>query len=580
MLSSHIASSNHINHTTTSNNHNHTTNNTTTNNNNNTTTSSSSTSKQARQQQQQQPGIDCSSCLVDTLSKRGTTATAQDTVMRSSSSRSSSSNHSTGGTTVRRGDDECTCSDKNGPAAVAVQQQPPVAKAKSVHKRDMATSPNLGPKTDPKVMMAKQASYNSSTTPKSPVKSHNTRSVSASAPTKQPRPALSPIRIDALDELPGSPLLPGDQSTRSLRNARSLSPRPPNVRQHHHQPPHAITVKISAVDVPISMDEQAGRTKRCQSEHASPNVFQDRNFLYEDDKVVATSRSTGCLVYVPSDPWLRMSDEDLAVIHSKNRKKKKKQLPPTVKSAGAHSASDSPQFLFPSAGKSKSRPNMLVDDYDDPWVWKGGVEGRPNAGGGSAVALASNEPKPTTTTKMKPHRLSRQAKSLQSKELSTEKELLYSPQLGVITGMATTMSTGDVRGGAGGGGGGGRSKGPLVSSSITNVSSSLQVTVNLQPRHSFSSTQSRRPDDELQLNIRRLSEQVRHSSASRSPMGSMAFTRGHLMGTGGVGGEYDIASTWGLGRDEREPVVVVEGEEGSLMMMMTAAEEALLETTC
>lgn len=411
-----------------------------------------------------------------------------------------------------------------------------MAKSKGVSKRDMATSPNLGSKS-PKILMSSTAlstaaAPSNCTAPKSP-----------RVELKPQRPALSPIRIDQ----PQWPDTEDPSSRRSaLRSARSLSPRPP-VR---HQP-HAITVsdENAVVSVKLSPNDVAmatGRAKRCQSEHASPNVFEDRNFEY-DDKAIHSNRSTGCLVYVPSDPWLRMSDEDLVVSHAQNNKKKKLRTTPVAKSAGAQS--ESPQFLFP-AVKSQSKPNML-NDSDDPWVWKGG----PKQDGLSTAHRRSRNRTAVENKPLQRPALSRQAKSLQAKDLSSERDL-YSPPLC----DSVIVSTGDVRTGRG------RSREALNSTSSTNVSSCLQVNVSLQPRHSFSSVPSQR-DDELQLNIRRLSEQVRHS---RSPMGSMAagFNRSSL-GTG------DIASGWERTGPPpvRQPVAGVDRD-------LTAAEEALLETTC
>lgn len=491
--------------------------------NNNNSSNNASSSKRAT--------TDCSTCVVDT----GIGRRVAESGLRSSSN--SISTVGTKGSTVK-----CTCTDHvRGRPRSSSGGSAGAKSKKGVSKRDMATSPNLGSKS-PKILMSSTALSSCAApanciAPKSPSVITRSAATSPRMDLKPQRPALSPIRIDqpqwADTEDPSS-------RRKALRSARSLSPRPPVLHQ-----PHAITVsdENEVVSVKLSPNDVVvapGRAKRCQSEHASPNVFEDRNFEY-DDKAIHSNRSTGCLVYVPSDPWLRMSDEDLVVSHAQANKKKKQRTTPVAKSAGAQS--ESPQFLFP-AVKSKSKPNIL-NDADDPWVWKGGPkqDGHRRARNRSA---AENK-------QLQRPALSRQAKSLQSKELSTERDL-YSPQLG----DSVVVSTGDVRAGRG------RSREALNSTSSTNVC--LQVNVSLQPRHSFSSVPSQR-DDELQLNIRRLSEQVRHS---RSPMGSMAagFNRSNL-GTG------DIASGW-----ERTGVPTVRKAVAGVDRDLTADEEALLETTC
>lgn len=440
-------------------------------------------------------------------------------------------------------------------------------KAKTVPKRDMATSPNLGSKS-PKIIVpginAHHAHQAANTIlpppPKSPtIRSRTTRSAATSPRVDlRQRPALSPIRIDHSTAFLDGSLSP--RPSRELRSAHSLSPRPPM----RHQTAITVCDENEVVSVKLSPNEVATgyfdrSTKRCQSEHASPNVFEDRNFLY-DEKVINTNRSTGCLVYVPSDPWLRMSDEDVVTIQSsaRNKKKKRKKNRSGAISADARTSSSSAtKFVFPAVAKSRSKPNIL--DYDDPWVWQGDVAAGQQSSRGTG-------PRGEVSKRREQKGLSRQTKSLQSK-LPTEKEW-YSQHW-------DANSTGDMREK-------GRSNqamdGAKVSSS-GNVSKSLQVTMNLQPRHSFSSTPSQR-DEELQLNIRRLSEQTRHTT-TKSPMGSTGavMSRGNWLETSGGAGvsvEYDATGTW-IGRE-----TMTRGRKSTRQSQdnLKSAEDPLLETTC
>lgn len=216
-----------------------------------------------------------------------------------------------------------------------------------------------------------------------------------------------------------------------------------------------------------------------------------------------------------------MSDEDLAMINAKgqgmltgggggggtNARKKRKQQQPTkaVVSAGAKLSTDA-HFVFPVI-KSQSRPNIL--DYDDPWV-RQGEEGEKRAKNKSTSG-GSNKPKLA---------LSRGTKSLQSK-VSTEEVLLDRGKdfLNPSSSVVVTSSVGDVRRSGSGQGAMNRSRDSLAASSTT--LSTLQVNLQ-QPRHSFSSVplgqRTGEDDDELQLSIRRLSEQTRYSGKRSSPI--------------------------------------------------------------
>ncbi|XP_059610783.1 serine/arginine repetitive matrix protein 1 [Phlebotomus argentipes] len=351
---------------------------------------------------------------------------------------------------------KCTCS---------VGQKAPKPRPVPL-KRDMATSPNLAPKS-PTIKVSSeedekevelQAPEICAVTLPSPRAERATRNA-ATSPRLEVKHKASPLRENPNRVLEKSNSLGEKKPSRVLRNTRSLSPRPPVKHQH------AITVsdENDVVSVKLSpndefVEEEAKKLadpspkKKTRSAHASPNLSDCGGLAYEDR--FANNRSTGCLVYVPSDPWLRLSDEEEAMDTLRQGRKKKKDKKRVEK---AH-----------------SRPNIL--EGDDPWVWKGpsDAQARKNA--------------------------YRQSKSLQStageysslKHLPGKKDASLRPKLQ-------------------------RSKSPVLmmndlEETPVQKSANLSVANHLLPRHSFSTTPTQR-DDELQLNIRRLSEQMRHSPA-------------------------------------------------------------------
>ncbi|GAB0094160.1 hypothetical protein DMENIID0001_094100 [Sergentomyia squamirostris] len=362
---------------------------------------------------------------------------------------------------------KCTCS---------VGQKPKQRPAPL--KKDMATSPSMAPKS-PTIKVSADEDDNSVEIqspsrgfpePQTPIQTlpsprpdRVTRNA-ATSPRLEVKHKASPLKENPNRILEKSNSLGESKPARVLRNTRSLSPRPPIKHQHAitvSDENDVVSVKLSPNDDFIEEDTKKlgnpSPKKKSRSEHNSPNLSDYCGLQYEDR--FTNNRSTGCLVYVPSDPWLRISDEEDAGGTMKKGKKKKENK---------------------RVEKSRSRPNIASLNNDDPWVWKGT--------GGPINSKARKE-------------AYRQTKSLQSqageysslKLLPVKKNPPARPKLQ-------------------------RSKSPIQINDHEDIppvqkSATLSVTSanHLLPRHSFSTTPSQR-DDELQLNIRRLSEQMRHSS--------------------------------------------------------------------
>ncbi|XP_055375100.1 GATA zinc finger domain-containing protein 7 [Condylostylus longicornis] len=178
---------------------------------------------------------------------------------------------------------------------------------------------------------------------------------------------------------------------RQLRTTRSLSPRPPVRHQHaimvsdendivsvkvspsddyetslnnnheNNNPNNIMNNNIASASIPLNKASFLDRTTekidikrkhKAKSEQTSPNISDfDGIFTYE---CKANNKSTGCLIYVPSDPWLKMPDSENRndIIVSSLRKPKLS----TTKSSKLSKET-----------RSLSRGNI---DTSDPWVWR------------------------------------------------------------------------------------------------------------------------------------------------------------------------------------------------------------------
>lgn len=202
--------------------------------------------------------------------------------------------------------------------------------------------------------------------------------------------------------------------TKQLRTTRSLSPRPPVRHQHaimvsdendiisvkvspndDFELEHGINIRMADLNVRSAGEEtklpdnttngvgvvgkkgtreEGGVIKKkhkpSKSEQTSPNIADfDTKFSYNQ----TNNKSTGCLVYVPSDPWLKMSDlEECKVnsLHKRNKNTFNKMSKET---------------------RSLSRGN-IEPLPSDPWIWRRPPESA-NGGPRSASSVVKKSPK-------------------------------------------------------------------------------------------------------------------------------------------------------------------------------------------
>lgn len=345
--------------------------------------------------------------------------------------------------------------------------------------------------------------------------------------------------------------------TKQLRTTRSLSPRPPVRHQHAimvSDENDIVSVKVSPnedfeIESGITMrtpdlsvrdvsrevkssNRSSGtgvkkKHKTSRSEQASPNIADfDTKFSYNQ----TNNKSTGCLVYVPSDPWLKMSDLDDCKANSLHKRNNLQKMSKET--------------------RSLSRGNLEPLD-NDPWIWRKPPD---SANGGPRIASVKKSPKQEifrqaksfSATKFelgggentKSHRPKLQRckspllieddlqppVSAPSSPFLKAPESQFSPPPPPFTAtpppplpphyicssspvtsparIKPTVVTAEAP-----------AQQPAQQQSQQAQRSFLDV-VNpnlLQARHSFSSISQR--DDELQLNIRRLSEQMRKTQA-------------------------------------------------------------------
>lgn len=359
---------------------------------------------------------------------------------------------------------------------------------------------------------------------------------------------LSPSKPAANRVLEKSNSLGESKPQKQLRTTKSLSPRPPMKHQHAimvSDENDIVSVKVSPND---DFDDVFNKTRKnsgnvdsgkfSASDNSSPSVLSDSGMgsLKLDDRHLNNNRSTSCLVYVPSDPWTKMT-EDLISDGTENKSKGQEV-----------------KIKKPLEVKSLSRPSL----NDDPWVWRDPAEegsGKKGNGGKSAkkpagyrqsrqmlAKLEENNKKLCQQMKMSPNnksmpqaassslgrpRLQRcKSPSLQNEDGKAEKTNRYKKKrpanLNPIPNshqqLANNMPTSPL------------SLSPKTLSlsptlgyrSVPDTNFGAKTTsphyLNIsnpnlmQPRHSFSSTLTTKNDDELQLNIRRLSEQMKYTN--------------------------------------------------------------------
>lgn len=305
---------------------------------------------------------------------------------------------------------------------------------------------------------------------------------------------LSPIKLESgsgpTSKLEKASSVDEKKPQRNLRTTRSLSPRPP-VR---HQ--HAITVsdendvtqvKLSPNDELDDIFNQHQRQSRCKNRDKIPEGSVESN---------KGGKKNRGLVYVPSDPWLLMRDSSAThdVVSPKKRR------PYDAKSI------DDPWELRDERKQLQRQSKSLSSKHDEIALVNSAQSRRPRLQRSKSPAFhdgciversqqiflhkyksASNLIKTESTNKFinepnsGPRSLTIGSGNIGSPE--QKKLLSLSPTLGYHTLSDFDMSK-----------------------------NSLNLTIgghHLLPRHSFSTTPMKRSNDELPLNIRRLSEQIR-----------------------------------------------------------------------
>lgn len=303
--------------------------------------------------------------------------------------------------------------------------------------------------------------------------------------------------------------------SRPLRTTRSLSPRPP-VR---HQ--HAITVcdENDIVSVKVSPNEDfdeetnqqnqlnaTGAKKKAQSEQTSPNLSDfGTAFTYES---CTNNKSTSCLVYVPSDPWLKMSD-----IEKKSSTIGEKKVK-----------------VFTQETRSLSRGN-LVQLNNDPWIWRKSTDLSPTANTKKSLKQeAYLQSKSFSITKFdlpdlgmmkissnKKDKNNSCAKSNRPKLQRSKSPIIidddHTPFINDTTASCTCNATESTQQNLLSPRKDTFNKEPAQAQRNNNKSFLNVTNPNLmQTRHSFSSISQK--DDELPLNIRRLSEQIKNNTTT------------------------------------------------------------------
>uniref|UniRef100_A0A182PAD9 palmitoyl-protein hydrolase n=1 Tax=Anopheles epiroticus TaxID=199890 RepID=A0A182PAD9_9DIPT len=231
---------------------------------------------------------------------------------------------------------------------------------------------NFSPKTESHYRRLSSLSINSSSgkhVATSPMKqAAGTATTLASSASSSPK--LSPQKLTPMRTLEKSNSLGDSKPPRLLRNTRSLSPRPPVRHQHSimvSDENDIISVKLSpneeyddenakrrdsakkleVVEQQVNDGGRADSTTRVKANANGEKVKKLGDCL----KSANNNRSTSCLVYVPSDPWTRMSASNSPLPSAKQQKSK----------------------TLDNSAKAYGKPSLDYMKNSDPWVWRSNV---------------------------------------------------------------------------------------------------------------------------------------------------------------------------------------------------------------
>lgn len=355
--------------------------------------------------------------------------------------------------------------------------------------------------------------------------------LSAKLPPKQ---LLSPSKFDEGNRrgtLEKSNSLSESNPSKLLKTSKSLSPRAPIK--------HQAAIDDSTPCVVVSKVEE---TPKKVTKNENKVVASGLKVDIDQEKI--KNRSTSCLVYIPSDPWTKIDSVDTQQLP--------KQVPPKKGAKRMNKLIDV---------KSLSKPDLIDDKDNDPWVRLDSTTPRKNAK--STTYRQSKSLHIDSKSNTARPRLQR-SKSPMPHEKTSPKDPLssLSPTLGyhLVPDSSKNSSTRQRK----------------KSQQFLNVSNPNLLQ---QPRHSFSTSPTspsgksssgcgtnisgnNKKDDELTLNIRRLSEQIKYSSTYAS-YGNFHTTQS----TANIGSATNSNTKQGEGGNAME-------KSASLL------SDSLLETTC
>lgn len=295
----------------------------------------------------------------------------------------------------------------------------------------------------------------------------------------QKKQLLSPLKLESSSPptrtLEKSNSLTESKPQKQLRTTKSLSPRPPMKQQH------AITVsdEQNLVSVKVSPAEDFDDVLSKNVE-ATPVVNDSSpepvgGSLRLDDRSNKNNRSTSCLVYVPSDPWTKMGSAEPLKVKKKGENRMKKLM--DVKSLSRPDLVDDDPWVLDETRKLKDKKSATFRSTQSKSLH---VENK----SGTARPRLQRAKSPVFFPDDPPKNPPSSPNNLSPKDPLSS----LSPKLGyhLVPDESTQQ--------------------PKRKNQFLNVSNPNL----LQPRHSFSS--SSKKEDELTLNIRRLSEQIKYSS--------------------------------------------------------------------
>lgn len=334
--------------------------------------------------------------------------------------------------------------------------------------------------------------------------------LSAKLPPKQ---LLSPNKFEEgkRGTLEKSNSLNESNHLKQLRTTKSLSPRAPIKHQSALDESTPSVIVSTVEDVPKKTAKKDSKALKVDIDH-------------EREK----NRSTGCLVYVPSDPWTKM---DLNEIPKQAPKKGAKRMNKLMDV------------------KSLSKPDLVDANENDPWVRLDSATTAPRKNAKSATYRQSKSLHIDSKSSTARPRLQRSKSPLPPDRTSPKDPLSsLSPTLGYHLVPDKSLSSTQSK----------------KNQTFLNVSNPNLLQ---QSRHSFSTSptspsgkssndaSSNRRDDELTLNIRRLSEQIKYSSTYAS--------YGNFHTTGTASGTNNVKFN-----------------ESGMEKSASLLSDSLLETTC